>query len=84
MRLQMKSTGWEVKQNFMATNTEHQGRRQRLTEMDEFLRSQEYKMEEYNEQMVWKLIEKVTVRGDKPTVGFNSGVETDRKMKIYK
>lgn len=51
----------EIKQNVMAENAERQGKRQRITEMEEFLCMQECRMVEYDEQLVSRLVGKVTV-----------------------
>ncbi|WP_027622106.1 hypothetical protein [Acetivibrio clariflavus] len=45
--------------------------------MTDFLNEQSYELEEYDEQLVRRLIEKVTVFDDKLTVEFKSGVEID-------
>ena len=67
----------ELKQNVMIENAEREGRRQRIDEMTEFLNEQSYELEEYDEQLVRRLIEKVTVFDDKLTVEFKSGAEID-------
>jgi hypothetical protein len=41
------------------------------------LNEQSYELEEYDEQLVRRLIEKVTVFDNKLTVEFKSGVEID-------
>ena len=45
--------------------------------MADFLNDQPYELEEYDEQLVRRLIEKITVYDDKLTVEFKSGVEID-------
>jgi len=65
------------KQNALIENAEREGRRQRIAELTDFLKEQSWKMEEYDEQLVRKLIEKVTVFEGKLTVEFKSGVELD-------
>jgi hypothetical protein len=45
--------------------------------MTDFLNEQSYELEEYDEQLVRRLIEKVTVFDNKLTVEFKSGVEID-------
>jgi len=67
----------ELKQNVMIENAEREGRRQRIDEMIEFLNEQSYELDEYDEQLVRRLIEKVTVFEEKITVEFKSGVEID-------
>ena len=71
----------ELKQNALVENAEREGKRQRINEMTDFLNGQSYELEEYDEQIVRRLIEKVTVFDDKLTVEFKSGVETYIKVK---
>jgi len=67
----------ELKQNALVENAEREGKRQRIAEMTDFLNEQSYELEEYDEQLVRRLIEKVTVFDSKLTVEFKSGVEID-------
>jgi hypothetical protein len=67
----------ELKQNALVENAEREGKRQRITEMTDFLNKQSYELEEYDEILVRRLIEKITVFDDKLTVEFKSGVEID-------
>ena len=67
----------EVKQNIQSVNAEHKRKRQRIAEMEEFLCKQECRMEEYDEHLVRKLIEKITVFEDKLTIELKSCVEID-------
>lgn len=46
------------------------------------LNEQSYELEEYNEQLVRRLIEKVTVFDDKLTVEFKSGMEMVIDIKL--
>lgn len=62
----------EIKQNALAENAERQGKRQRIAEIEEFLSKQKYKMEEYDEQLVRKFIEKITVYENKVTIELKS------------
>ena len=71
----------ELKQNALAENAEREGKRQRIAEMTDFLNEQSCELEEYDEQLVRRLIEKVTVFDDKLTVEFKSGVEIDIEIK---
>lgn len=50
---------------------------QRIAEMTDFLNEQSAKLEEYDEQLVRRLIEKVTIHDDRIEVEFKSGVEID-------
>jgi site-specific DNA recombinase len=67
----------ELKQKVMIENAEREGSRQRIDEMTEFLNEQSYELEEYDEQLVRRLIEKVTVFEEKVNIEFKSGVEVD-------
>ena len=50
---------WELKQNSLLENAEREGKRQRIAEMTDFLNEQSCKLEEYDEQLVRRLIEKL-------------------------
>jgi site-specific DNA recombinase len=65
----------EVKQDAMVQSAEREGKRQRINEMTEFMKNQSVELQEYDEQLVRRLIEKVTVHDDKLTIEFKSGVE---------
>lgn len=65
----------ELKQNALVENAEREGKRQRIAEINDFLNEQSCQLEEYDEQLVRRLIEKVTVFDDKLTVEFKSRVE---------
>ncbi|MBW8349361.1 DNA recombinase [Bacillus sp. IITD106] len=67
----------ELKQNALVENVEREGKRQRIAEMTDFLNEQPCELEEYDEQLVRRLIEKVTVFNDKLIVEFKSGIEID-------
>jgi len=67
----------ELKQKALVENAEREGRRQRIAEMTSFLNEQSCELAEYDEQLVRRLIEKVTVYDDKLTIEFKSGVEID-------
>ncbi|NCB98450.1 MAG: recombinase family protein, partial [Bacteroidia bacterium] len=67
----------ELKQNAMAENAEREGLKQRIAEMQEFLTEQRGTIQVYDEQVVRKLIEKITVHDEKVTVAFKSGMEID-------
>lgn len=70
----------ELKQNTLAENAERQGKRQRIAEMTEFLNAQSVELQEYDEQLVRRLIEKITVYADMLTIEFKSSVEIDIEM----
>lgn len=65
----------ELKQSTLAKKAERQGKRQRIAEMTEFLNEQSGELQEYEEQLVRKLIEKITIFNDKLTIELKSGVE---------
>ena len=70
----------EQKQNVLVENAEREGKRQRIAEMTDFLNKQSRELEEYDEQLVRRLIEKVTIYEAKLTVEFQSGIETDEEI----
>ena len=70
----------EQKRNTLIANAECEGKKQRMDEMREFLYEQSYELEEYDDQLVRNLVEKVTVHGDKISIEFKSGVEVDLEM----
>jgi len=67
----------ELRQKALVENAEREGKRQRIAEMKRFLNEQSCELKEYDEQLVRRLIEKVTVFDDKFTIEFKPGVEID-------
>ena len=67
----------ELKQNAMAENAEREGLKQRIAEMQEFLAEQTEQIEEYDESLVRRMLEKVTVYEEKFSVEFKSGTSVD-------
>ena len=61
----------------LAEEAGKKGSKQRLEDMEKFLNEQSTLLEEYDEQLVRRLIEKITVYDDKLTIEFKSGVEVD-------
>ena len=51
--------------------------KKRIADMSTFLKKQSTALTEYDEQLVWRLIEKVTICEDKFTVEFKSGMTVD-------
>ena len=51
--------------------------KKRITDMSTFLKKQPTNITEYDEQLIRRLIEKVTIYEDKFTVEFKSGVPVD-------
>ncbi|MBU3196011.1 recombinase family protein [Clostridium algidicarnis] len=67
----------ELKQNAMAENAEREGLKQRIAEMQEFLAEQMEQIEEYDESLVRRMVEKVTVYEKKFSVEFKSDTSVD-------
>lgn len=58
-------------------NAEREGVKQRISEMQQFLAEQTQDITEYDERLVRRLIEKITVYEEKVTVEFKSGTSLD-------
>jgi hypothetical protein len=71
----------ELKQDALTESAELEEVKQRISEMEEFLNDQASEIESYDEQLVRRLIEKVTVHDDKLTIEFKSDVEIDIENK---
>lgn len=67
----------EEKQNALAKCAQSEGLKQRISEMTEFLNAQALELEAYDEQIVRRLIEKVTVFNGKFLVKFKSCLEKE-------
>lgn len=67
----------ELKQKALTESAEREGLKKRITEMREFLNSQPTEVLEYDEQLVRRLIEKVTVYEERFEVEFKSGMIMD-------
>ena len=61
----------------MTESAEREGLKKRIAEMWEFLNSQATEVTEYDEQLVRRLIGKVTVYEDRFEVEFKSGMTVD-------
>ena len=61
----------------IAALDEKEGVRQQMKVIEEFLNGQQEKVEEYDEALVRRLIEKITVYDDRLVVRFKSGIEMD-------
>lgn len=70
----------EERQNILMREADRDGRRQRIEEMKAFLEEQADIPLEYDEQLVRRLVEKVTVYESKAVVEFKSGLETDVEL----
>ena len=67
----------EEKQNAQLENVGRDELKKRISDMGDFLKGQSTAITEYDESLVRRLIEKVTVYEDKFTVEFKSGVTVD-------
>ena len=67
----------EKKQKSMIENAKRDELKKRIADMSEFLQKQPTTITEYDEQLVRRLAEKVTVYEDKFTVEFKSGLTVD-------
>jgi hypothetical protein len=67
----------EERHKALAEEAGKKGSKQRLEDMEKFLNEQSTLLEEYDEQLVRRLIEKITVYEDKLTVEFKSGTMID-------
>ncbi|MCI8749438.1 MAG: DNA recombinase [Lachnospiraceae bacterium] len=65
----------EQRQDVMAQDAERDGRRQRIEEMRAFLEGQVNEPLAYDEQLVRRLVEKITVYENRLMVEFKSGLE---------
>ena len=68
---------WELKQNALVESAEREGVKQRIRERREFLEQQSTEITEYDELLVRRLIEKVTVYDERFEVEFKSGAKVD-------
>ena len=67
----------EQRQDILAQDAERDGKRQRIGEMRDFLEKQVSEPLEYDEHLVRRLVEKITVYDERMTVEFKSGLEID-------
>ncbi len=70
----------EERHRILAEEAGRKGSKQRLEEMEQFLNEQSCELEEYDEQLVKKLIEKVTVYDDRIDIEFRSGISINVEM----
>ncbi|MFD1850769.1 zinc ribbon domain-containing protein [Oceanobacillus bengalensis] len=64
----------ELKQDVLLKNAEREGMRQRVEEMTKFSIEQPQQIEVYDDLLVRRLIEKITIHGRKLTIEFKSGI----------
>jgi site-specific DNA recombinase len=67
----------DQKQKLLLENANRDELKKRMADMSTFLKKQSTNLTKYDEQLVRRLIEKVTVYEDKFTVEFKSGVTVD-------
>ena len=67
----------ELKQNALVESAEREELKQRIREKREFLEQHSTEVTEYDEQLVRRLIEKVTVYNGRFEVEFKSGAKVD-------
>ncbi len=70
----------EERQDILMREADRDGKRQRIEEMKDFLEEQADTPLKYDEQLVRRLVEKVTVYESKAVVEFKSGLETDVEL----
>jgi len=67
----------DQKQKLQVENANRDELKKRMTDMSTFLKKQSTDLTKYDEQLIRRLIEKVTIYEDKFTVEFKSGVTVD-------
>ena len=67
----------EQKQKLQVENANRDGLKKRMADLSTFLKEQPTAINEYDEQLIRQLIEKVTIFEDKFTAEFKSGVTVD-------
>ena len=67
----------ELKQNALTEAAERDSYKKRIDEMMKYLKEQDEDIENYDEALVRKMIEKVMVYEDKFTVEFKAGISLD-------
>ena len=70
----------EMKQVALTENAEREGLKQRISEMQQFLKEQTEQIQEYDDSLVRRMIEKITVYDDRFTIKFKSGTSVDIVM----
>jgi len=70
----------ELKQDTLEHNAERHTKRQRITEMADFLKEQGAEIIEYDDKMVRQLVEQVTVHDKQFVVRFKSEIEIEVKL----
>ena len=70
----------ELKQEVMLKNAAREGLRQRTCEMTKFLKKQPQQLETYDDLLVRRLIEKITIHERQLTIEFKSGIEIETEV----
>lgn len=70
----------ELKQETMEHNAERHTKGQRIKDMEKFLKKQGNGITEYDDKLVRKLVERVTVHDKQLLVRFKSGIEIEVKL----
>lgn len=70
----------ELKQEAMIKNAAREGLRQRIEEMTKFLKEQPQKLEVYDDLLVRRLIDRITVDERLLTIEFKSGIEIKKEL----
>src|SRR5699024_9800380 len=70
----------ELKQEVMMKNAAREGLRQRVEEMAKSLKEQPQQRETYDDLIVRRLIEKITIHERQLTVEFKSGIEIEKDI----
>mgnify|MGYP000087179100 CR=1 FL=1 len=70
----------DEKQELLLEDANNAGVQRHLNEIETFLKSQQTAIEEYDEDLVRKLLERVTVYDDHLTFEFKSGIEIGSSM----
>ncbi|RPF55156.1 hypothetical protein EDD62_1480 [Abyssicoccus albus] len=70
----------ELKQEVMMKNAARERIRQRIEEMTKFSKEQPHLLKEYNDLLVRRLIEKITIHERQLTIEFKSGIKVKRKI----
>ncbi|MFW3454986.1 recombinase family protein, partial [Aerococcus viridans] len=70
----------ELKQEVMMKNAAREGLRQRVEEMAKFLKEQPQQLETYDDVLVRRLIEKITIHERQLTIEFKSRIEIKKKI----
>ncbi|PXW85113.1 hypothetical protein DFR56_11291 [Pseudogracilibacillus auburnensis] len=70
----------ELKQQVMLKNANREGLRQPIEEMIKFLKEQPQQLETYDDLLLRRLIEKMTIHERQLTIKFKSGIEIAKEI----